>query len=87
MDSINRARLAQGTGDSNLPGGTSLAQGDWEKHRKTITRLYCDEKLPLKKVRAILAQQHGFRATYVKPITPHHDENSPDAVTECSRLV
>jgi len=42
--------------------GTPTAE-EWEHHRATISRLYFVDKEPLKNVRAIMAEQHGFHAT------------------------
>jgi len=36
---------------------------DWERNRALFTRLYCDQNMTLKDVRAIMRERHGFNAT------------------------
>jgi hypothetical protein len=38
-------------------------QNEWDHHRDVISRLYFIENKPLSKVRAIMSEQYGFRAT------------------------
>ncbi|KAI1860529.1 hypothetical protein JX265_009928 [Neoarthrinium moseri] len=45
------------------PRSTRPTGADWDTHRPVITRLYWDEGKPLKEVRAIMANEHGFKAT------------------------
>ena len=46
-------------GDSSA----KLTQRDWDSHRTAIQELYFVDKHPLKKVRTIMAERHGFHAT------------------------
>jgi hypothetical protein len=38
-------------------------QNEWDHHRGMISRLYFVDNKPLSKVRAIMSEQYGFRAT------------------------
>ena len=53
-----RRRREDGPNQSAMP-----TQEEWDHHRGTISRLYFVENEPLRKVRAIMAERHGFRAT------------------------
>jgi len=39
--------------------------GDWEKHKDSIIRLYKHENEPLSKVMALMSDRNGFKRTYV----------------------
>jgi hypothetical protein len=43
----------------------------WEAIRPLFTRLYQEEKRPLKEVMEILEREHHFKATYVFPNPAH----------------
>ncbi|RSL94817.1 hypothetical protein CEP52_012432 [Fusarium oligoseptatum] len=43
--------------------GKRIPSSEWEKKRPIITRLYQEEKRPLKEVMEILQREHGFTAT------------------------
>lgn len=40
---------------------------DWDAHRQTIARLYLDEEMTLKDVKAYMEDSHGFFATQLPP--------------------
>lgn len=42
----------------------SCAQ-DWEVLRETIEQLYCRQRRPLREVVRLMAERHGFLATYI----------------------
>ena len=48
---------------SRSANGTPPREEDWERHRETIKRLYLDKKKPLREVMAIMAREHGHKAT------------------------
>lgn len=39
------------------------ASAEWEEHRETITQLYLAENRPLKDVKKVMEELHGFKAT------------------------
>ncbi|KAF4459001.1 hypothetical protein FALBO_14248 [Fusarium albosuccineum] len=43
--------------------GKRIPSAEWEKKRPIITRLYQEEKRPLKEVMEVLEREHGFTAT------------------------
>ncbi|KAM0438975.1 hypothetical protein ACHAPT_001736 [Fusarium lateritium] len=43
--------------------GKRIPSSEWEKKRPIITRLYQEEKRPLKEVMGVLQREHGFTAT------------------------
>jgi hypothetical protein len=51
-------QVNDGSNHSAIP-----TQEAWDHYRATISRLYFVENEPLKKVRAIMAEHYGFRAT------------------------
>lgn len=38
----------------------------WDEHKPTIISLYKEQHKPLNEVRKIMAEQHGFQASYVR---------------------
>ena len=38
---------------------------DWDNQRENISRLYLEEKRPLKEVKTLIESQYGLRARYV----------------------
>lgn len=50
--------------------GKRIPSSEWEKKRPIITRLYQEEKRPLKEVMEILQREHGFTATCVNAFFP-----------------
>lgn len=54
--------------DLSLPRcapGRRIPSAEWEKKRPIITKLYQEEKRPLKEVMEVLEREHGFTATCV----------------------
>ncbi|KAM0199502.1 hypothetical protein ACHAPI_003264 [Fusarium lateritium] len=52
--------------DMSLPRcapGRRIPSAEWEKKRPVITKLYQEEKRPLKEVMEVLEREHGFTAT------------------------
>jgi hypothetical protein len=47
------------------PPGRRIPSAEWEKKRPIITKLYQEEKRPLKEVMEVLEREHGFTATCV----------------------
>jgi hypothetical protein len=57
------AAAAMPEGNSGSNQSAMPTQKEWDRHRGTISRLYFIENQPLRKVRAIMSEQYGFRAT------------------------
>jgi hypothetical protein len=55
------AVVRAGKGGSNQ--SAMPTQEEWDHHRGTISRLYFIDNQPLRKVRAIMSERYGFRAT------------------------
>jgi hypothetical protein len=50
-----------GNGGSNQ--SAMPTKEEWDQYRDTISRLYFVENQPLRKVRALMSERYGFRAT------------------------
>jgi hypothetical protein len=53
--------VRRGNGGSNQ--SAMPTKEEWDQHRDTISRLYFVENQTLRKVRALMSERYGFRAT------------------------
>jgi len=50
------------------PKATTLREADWVPHNERIIQLHITENMPLKDVRVIMQEQHGFSAECVRSL-------------------